>query len=187
MCYGKRCQGGRPSVLQQVAKPEIELYKPAKANSVAVDAEISATFNMDVTAVDLSGVKIESDSAALGVSAAPSGRFGDRPSQAATTRFTRSAFRRRPGEMACERSRSGSLKPKPVSGGGGGSSDDCGSREVAAEGWRRFLLSRFNSCCLQPARGQGCEPAAAVSSFLTGNQSIGTGRCINDNGKRLKM
>jgi hypothetical protein len=62
--------------LQQVAKPEIELYKPAKgANSVAVDAEISATFNMDVTAVDLSGVKIESDGAALtGVSAALSGR-----------------------------------------------------------------------------------------------------------------
>jgi len=46
--------------LQQVAKPEIELYKPAKgANSVAVDAEISATFNMDVTSVDLSELKLK--------------------------------------------------------------------------------------------------------------------------------
>ena len=62
--------------VEQAAEPEIDVYQAAKgATGVAVDAEISATFNMDVTEVDLSGVKIESDGAALiGVSAALSGR-----------------------------------------------------------------------------------------------------------------
>jgi hypothetical protein len=57
-------------------RPEIEIYKPAaNAVGVATDAQISATFNMDVTAHDLTGVKIDNDGKELtGVSAKLSGR-----------------------------------------------------------------------------------------------------------------
>ncbi|OPZ73628.1 MAG: HIUase/Transthyretin family protein [Firmicutes bacterium ADurb.Bin456] len=60
-------------------KPVIEVYQPALgAAGVDTNAEISATFNVDVTAVDLTGIKIEKlggDGAALtGISATLSGR-----------------------------------------------------------------------------------------------------------------
>ncbi len=65
--------------VEQAVKPKIEVYQPAAgAAGVATNTEISATFNVDVTAVDVTGVKIvkvESDGAALdGVSASLSGR-----------------------------------------------------------------------------------------------------------------
>jgi len=59
-------------------KPAIEIHRPAPgASGVDTDTEISVTFNVDVTAVDLNGIKIEKlegGSALNGVSATLSGR-----------------------------------------------------------------------------------------------------------------
>ena len=61
---------------EATGKPEVETYKPARdARNIQIGAEVSATFNMDVTAVDLEGVKIEKDGTALtGVSVTLDGR-----------------------------------------------------------------------------------------------------------------
>ncbi|HHU87352.1 MAG TPA: hypothetical protein GXZ25_11245 [Peptococcaceae bacterium] len=61
---------------EATGKPEIKIYKPAPGdNYVQLNAEVSATFNMDVTAVDLEGVRIEKDGVTLnGVSVSLEGR-----------------------------------------------------------------------------------------------------------------
>lgn len=51
---------------EPVGKPAIEKYVPVKDDTgVSLTSEVSATFNMDVTAVDLEGVKIEKDGTEL--------------------------------------------------------------------------------------------------------------------------
>ena len=61
---------------EATGKPEIEIFKPAPGDRyVQLNAEVSATFNMDVTAADLEGVRIEKDGVPLeGVSVSLEGQ-----------------------------------------------------------------------------------------------------------------